>query len=160
MMATVSENQMVCGHCEEMVHRYAIRCPYCNHDLKVAQASSQGELQIPIEPSISKVMQIPASPYAKPESAQKAAPEKILPVIPEEAPSEASANMLKVLLPLISLLAGSFFFFFGMLLKLFSKDGKLVFTWSADSWPYYLFPAIIFLAVGLMTLSSAETDSA
>lgn len=131
---------MHCWHCEEEVNRYAKRCPYCSKDLAV-------------------------QPEAKPTS--KIAPLHALTANPfeivsenEEAVSQEHPHFVSqaffVILSLASLLAGSFFFFFGILIKLFSRDGVFTLEWSAVSWPYFVFSAILLVVVGLFTLSKIE----
>jgi hypothetical protein len=67
-------------------------------------------------------------------------------------------EMRKVLVPLISLLAGSFFFFFGIILKLFSNDGTFTLAWNASSWPFFVFPAFFLLLVGMASLPKDTKD--
>jgi hypothetical protein len=65
-------------------------------------------------------------------------------------------EVVQLLLPLISLLSGSFFFFFSILLKIFSKDGLLILEWDASVWPYYLFPSFLLLGLGISTFSRVK----
>lgn len=187
MQSLVSNHQTTCSYCEELVHRYATRCPYCQHALSAPKASL-AEIQAlsalislkddpHLQPTSEKITHLPkpefkaqapaaplSEPAFKPLSVQAISADILLPKQPQEnedtaAEQSYSLHLLKVLLPLIALLAGSFFFFFGLLLKLFSKNGKLVLEWSADSWPYYVFPALVLLVVGLFSLSQVEPET-
>ena len=61
-----------------------------------------------------------------------------------------------VLLALFTLLAGSFFFFFGLLILLFSTNGTFSLEWKASSWPYFVSSALGLLITGLWSLSKIE----
>ena len=194
MEATQSTSQVVCTHCEELVHRYAARCPYCQHDL-TSPIVALPELHFDHMPSPVKEMPQGHSVEQLERKNIEKQGSKITPIVPEgtqtatktatttfkqqvvieqkpfaflaeeqaakstKKENEAGENIYKVLFSLIALLTGSFFAFFGFILKLFSKNGKLVIEWNAESWPYYLFPALLLLIYGMMTLSSSEQES-
>lgn len=153
MGATLLSNQIVCSKCEELVHRYAARCPYCSEDL--TKVVDKTQIDLPKEPTSCKITQLEQPRYASHH------PEELLQkAVKQEARHEEeegnAPSIFKVLMPLISLLAGSFFIFFSVMLKLFSKNGKLVLEWNMDSWPYYLVPALFLLVIGMTTLGSSE----
>lgn len=175
MKTTLGDTQVLCWHCEEPVHRYAMRCPYCQHTLKMPTASSEAQAhedpfslsqqktKEPTTSSPTNALPTPAKQQIKPQT-HPPKPHELQKNAEQEDSQDttAAANnspLQKILMPLIALLAGSFFFFFGMFLKLFSKNGKLTLEWHADSWPYFVFPAICLLLIGVATLSHAETDS-
>ena len=133
--------QTLCPHCEEVVHRYALYCPYCQKSLGFSRA---GVEEIPE----SKVMPITMStPF--PELAENehidAEPTKI-----------GSSTPLKAVVVLLLLLTSSFFFFFGVLLRFFSENGVLVLQWSEASWPYYIFPSLVGIGIGYFLLYKVE----
>lgn len=154
MGAPLLSNQIVCSKCEELVHRFAARCPYCNEDLTKVVDKTQSTLA-PKEPTSCKITQLEQPRYA-PHHPEDVPQKAIKQEVPQEEESGEEASIFRVLLPLISLLAGSFFIFFSVMLKLFSKNGKLVLEWSMDSWPYYLVPALFLLVIGMTTLGSTE----
>ena len=202
MEATLSTSQMICSHCEELVHRYAARCPYCQHDL-TAPLVAMAELHFAqainsfkdpseqADPSVSKItplnqdiphkLQPAQNEAAKSTNRAKAAataatPAKLPIAVKPQAslpsfesiqadPKQQQAafitqeSSIKILFSLIALLGGSFFAFFGLILKLFSKNGKLVLEWNAETWPYYLFPALVLLVIGMAMLSHGEQET-
>ena len=201
MEATLSTSQMICSRCEELVHRYAARCPYCQHDLTaplVAMAelhfeqalnsfkdsTEQSDLsaskitplnqdipqKLPSTQSIAvKSSNTTATPNATMPLKQVTAAKQqaALPTFdslqveqkPQPATGITQESLVKVLFSLIALLGGSFFAFFGLMLKLFSKNGKLVLEWNAETWPYYLFPALVLLVLGMAMLPSSEQET-
>ena len=182
MEATQSTSQVVCTHCEERVHRYAARCPYCQHDLtSPVVALSEFQFDHMIAPH-KEVSQVSSSGHANkimplaadkesgytPQFKQASIPTQIHPQVPVQTNIEKKQlqlepiqqeNIYKVLFSLIALLTGSFFAFFGLILKLFSKNGKLVIEWNAEQWPYYFFPAFLLVVYGMLTLSPQEQET-
>ncbi len=141
MKANLNTSQIFCNNCEEIVHAYAVRCPYCHKDLdhgpsdKIAQITTQ---QVPLA---STVVSMPT-------------PEQM---IQEEAPS-VIPEAFTILISLASLLAASFFFFFGVIIKLFSTNGSFILEWNVGCWPYFVGSSLVLLALGLYTLSNLEQD--
>ncbi len=139
MKANLSSSQIFCTNCEEIVHAYAVRCPYCSKDLNPAPTSEK----------ITQLHEVaPASIVAMPQAV----------AIEDEAPS-ALPEGFTVLISLAALLAASFFFFFGVIIKLFSVEGVFVLEWKASSWPYFVGSSLVLLALGLYTLSKLEKES-
>ena len=160
-METSVSSQVVCSYCEESVHRYASQCPYCQNDLTSAPKNSfdpnaqQNALFSPSKQQ-EKITQIPGHSFQNTlpvieqdevSSTEEGLEDDILP----EAPSAFS-----VIFSLVPLLAGSFFFFFGALLKLFAKNGTFALSWNAEQWPYYVFPSLVLIVFGLSALSKNE----
>lgn len=137
-MKKASDAQMQCCFCEEMIHAYATRCPYCYKDVSPI-AEMQPE-------------QVAPSPLFKMEdegiSEEKGKKEEKAPIV--------ISQTVYMFLSLSALLAGSVFFFFGALIRLFAKDGVFTLEWSVSSWPYFVFSALVLLACGLITLSKVE----
>lgn len=143
MKATESISQVTCWHCEEPVHRYATRCPYCQKSL----ATSTPNEEAPPIPS-SKITSLPRFEARAPVDEE----EDSEPEVEESFGSQVG----HVLLALFTLLAGSFFFFFGLLILLFSTNGTFSLEWKASSWPYFVSSAMGLLITGLWSLSKVE----
>jgi hypothetical protein len=62
----------------------------------------------------------------------------------------------KMLMPMGMLLSGSIFFLFGLVLLLFSKDGKLTLQWSGDYWYAYLGISLAMLFWGWRSLQFVD----
>jgi len=160
MGATLTSNQVTCAHCEEIVHRYAARCPYCQHDLCAVSlplppaSPPQPQQQMVSNPAPSKITHLSQPQFSRADEPVKTKPDALL-----EVEESHDSSLTRALFPLIALLAGSFFVFFGLMLKFFAKNGKLTLEWSADAWPYYLFPAIFLLIIGMMSLSPPEHET-
>lgn len=166
METNVSSSQVVCWYCEEAVHKYATQCPYCQHNLTAPQQNAF-EMQLQQASLFSlpqqkkhedeKITQISDHPF---QNSSPAIEQNRWPEQPEEI-TEAHAEALapstfSIIFSLVSLLAGSFFFFFGALLKLFAKNGTFSLSWNAEQWPYYVFPSLLLIVAGLYSLSKYE----
>lgn len=137
MKANLNSSQILCGNCEEMVHAYAVRCPYCHKDVQTTQSDKITPIQT-LDP-------VPAVPME-----QQVA-------IVEEMPS-ALPEAFTVLISLAALLAASFFFFFGVIIKLFAENGTFVLEWKVGAWPYFVGSSLVLLILGLYTLSKLEKE--
>ncbi len=138
MKANLSSSQIFCTNCEEIVHAYAVRCPYCSKDLNPPISSDK---ITPIHDAL------PSSVVAMPQAVE----------VEEEAPSNLPEGF-TVLVSLAALLAASFFFFFGVIIKLFSINGTFTLEWKASSWPYFVGSSLVLLLLGLFTLSKLERE--
>lgn len=136
MKANLSSSQIFCSHCEELVHEYAVRCPYCNKDID--NSSSADKIT---------QMHAPIAPMAAPES-----------ILPAEEALSALPEAFTVLVSLAALLAASFFFFFGVIIKLFSTNGIFALEWNVSCWPYFVGSSLVLLCLGLYTLSNLDND--
>jgi len=154
MGATLTSNQVTCSNCEEAVHRFASRCPYCNHDLQ------KDSHLVSSPPQVSQIQPVQSQPSKVTHLTQPEAFPKI-----EQSHDVAYADDAEESSPvslfasLLMLLGGSFFLFFGLMIKLFSKNGRFTLEWSAETWPYFLFPALFLLFFGLMSLSSVSEET-
>lgn len=142
MKATESVSQVLCWHCEEPVHRYANRCPYCQKSL-AGQATNEDQLA----QASSKITSLPKFEMRETVEEQEFTP---------SAEESFGSQVGHVLLALFTLLAGSFFFFFGLLILLFSTNGTFSLEWKASSWPYFVSSALGLLITGLWSLSKIE----
>lgn len=145
MKANLSSSQILCWNCEEVVHEYAARCPYCSKDLTNAQKSPT----LPNLQSISSEKISPILPMATPTREQEKVEEELPSLLPDG---------FTVLVSLAALLAGSFFLFFGVVIKLFSVNGSFVLEWKASSWPYFVLSSLVLLVLGLYTLSKLDKE--
>ena len=68
MKAAESVSQIVCWHCEEPVHRYASRCPYCQKDISSNSSDDLDESHDTATPKISAQPDIENNPFGKIES--------------------------------------------------------------------------------------------
>lgn len=141
MKANLNTSQIFCNHCEEVVHAYAVRCPYCNKDLEHKSTDKIAQIHSPAVAAISV-----SSPVVPMPSEQE---------MVEEAPSRLPDGF-TILISLAALLAGSFFFFFGVIIKLFSTNGVFVLEWSASAWPYFVGSSLVLLMLGLYALSNLD----
>lgn len=137
MKASEPVSQVLCWHCEEPVHRYATRCPYCQKSLEHAPAAENS----------SKITSLPSFDIHEEQKIE-----------PQEIAHEQTfgAEVGNVLLSLFTLLSGSFFFFFGLLILLFSKNGTFTLEWKASSWPFFVLSALVLLVTGLWSLSKVD----
>lgn len=145
MKANLSSSQILCWNCEEVVHEYAARCPYCSKDL----TNSQKPSSVPTIQSLPTEKISPIHPIATPIQEQEK--------VEEEQPSLLPDGF-TVLVSLAALLAGSFFLFFGVVIKLFSVNGSFVLEWKASSWPYFVLSSLVLLVLGLYTLSKLDKE--
>lgn len=145
-----ANNQVICSNCEEQVHPSAISCPYCNCNLKAPMATREkicDSLQEQFLQHTKKLQMENSVPRKEKEHVEK----EVL----EEPSSETAAD---VLIPLFTMLTGSCFLFFALFLKLFSKNGKLVFEWKGESAFHFFVPAVILLLIGFFSLSSSQIE--
>lgn len=139
MKANLNTSQIFCTNCEEVIHAYAVRCPYCHKDIKPVEPSDK------IAPIVEELVPSPIVPISQQQEAVQDAPSNL----PET---------FTILVSLASLLAGSFFFFFGVIIKLFSTNGTFVLEWNVGCWPYFVGFSLILLALGFYTLSNLDRE--
>lgn len=170
MNANLTHGQTLCLHCEELLHPYASHCPYCQKPVTVQPAAMQSSFE-----SIGKIAQI--NPFADLES-------RLSETRADEGKRQQSKNqesrmqesgmldgsisrhevvestfashVAHVILALFALLGGSFFFFFGLLVLMFSQNGVFRLEWNMATWPYFVGSAVTLLIVGMWSLSKIE----
>ncbi len=144
-----NDSQILCWNCEEIVHKYAVECPYCKKELRAGASDDTDFIESDL-PEIDQTSKIAPIFSFKP-------PEDVLSdELIEKKQSNVSTSLLYALCSIICLLAGSFFLIFGVFLKLFSENGVLSFQWDASSWPFFIIPAIILLVVGFWAYSKEK----
>jgi hypothetical protein len=134
MKANVNSGELLCSYCEELISSSVTQCPYCQNSV------------------VKKGLQSP-SPAANPFANFQELNEEF---VTRQDPLSFSGQSLFVLLSLGALLAGSFFFFFGIMIKLYSTGGVFSLEWSASSWPYFVAAAVFLVIVGLSALSKID----
>jgi hypothetical protein len=149
MNANLTHGHSLCLHCEELVHPYASHCPYCQKPVTAQSTTSATSLQASIE-SLGKIA--PINPFEQIEQKQIDAKNQQ----PEAVDATFASHVAHVILALFTLLAGSFFFFFGLLVLMFSQNGVFRLEWNVSSWPYFVFSAVTLLIIGLWSLSKVE----
>jgi len=122
---TQQVKKKLCWNCEGGVAHTVETCPYCGVYL-----SPQNLKDEPL--NLKGKEEIPPPPYQPEES------------VLDEAEPQAQEQE-GYLLPLASLMAGAVFAIFGVIIYLFSQDGKLTLTWDSD-W------GLIFIAIALPLL--------
>ena len=174
-MNTTNANntQVLCWNCEEVVHRYAAECPYCRK--KLGQGGDKEIIQKPqgaldslssySDTTFQKIqpLQFQEENYTSAESMPMGGIEL------NEASAEvshevimASSSLLAIftyqVLPVIFLIAGSFFFLFGVLIRLFSINGSFTLSWNQGAWPYFVFPAAIISIAGFLLFPRLDAE--
>jgi hypothetical protein len=119
-----------------MIHAYATSCPYCYNDIAQSEQSEQK--------NVSHLLRMDDDRQLEDKAKEG-----------EKSPT-AFSQTVYMLFSLATLLAGSVFFFFGVLIKLFSKEGVFTLEWSVGCWPYFVFSALVLITCGLITLSKVE----
>lgn len=76
----------------------------------------------------------------------------------EQALPKESETMRSVVISLSTLLGGSVFFLFGLVLLLFSRNGNLVLQWSGEYWYIYLCGGIFMLLLGWRTVQQLDPE--
>lgn len=124
---TQQVKKKLCWNCEGAVTHAVETCPYCG--VYLSPENLKDEPQTPLKKGKEV---IPTPPYQ---------PEE---VITEEIETQKQEQD-GYLLPLSSLMAGAVFAIFGLIIYLFSQDGKLTLTWDSD-W------GLIFIAIAIPLL--------
>lgn len=149
----------LCWNCEGSVGFDQENCPFCGVYLSSCSTyGNEASSNISFEPPYKIIddNETPKPPYEQTlenqEPSQKA-------FSLDNMFSSLSLHPIRLaLFSLGSLLAGSVFFLFGIILFLFSKDGKLTLQWDADFWLYYLSISFILLFLGWKSLSNLEEE--
>ncbi len=124
---TQQVKKKLCWNCEGAVTHTVETCPYCGVYLSPENLKDEPQTHSKIGKEV-----IPAPPYQ---------PEEVIAEEVEPQKQEQDGY----LLPLSSLMAGAVFAIFGIIIFLFSQDGKLTLTWDSD-W------GLIFLAIAIPLL--------
>ena len=127
----------LCWNCEGNVVETEDNCPYCGVYLHPGSLSGQVERASLFSP-----------PYPQQEETHEEAPPVEAAKPAETIVSAGLGNTLKeMLLSLVMLSSGVFFFLFSLAIFLFSHNGQMTLTWSISSgWLFFLsgLPLVIF----------------
>lgn len=125
---TQQVKKKLCWNCEGGVAQTVETCPYCGVYLSPDNLKDE-----PHTPAKIGKEAIPVPPYQ---------PSEDIALDEIDAPRQEQEGYL---LPLSSLMAGAVFAIFGLIIYLFSQDGKLTLTWDSD-W------GLIFIALSIPLL--------
>lgn len=137
----------LCWNCEGRVGFTDEHCSYCGVYLSPSTTVDLPEkgddtYSPPYSAGRSETGFTPQPPY------QQRADESLQSEALQHAPAEETNDMRSVVLSLSTLLTGSVFFLFGLVLLLFSRNGNLVLQWSGEYWYIYLCSGILMLLIG------------
>lgn len=145
------KKKKLCWNCEGSVDVDAENCLYCGVYLHPEETKKK-QLEEPEEED-----------FEPPYQEEEAIEEKVdpIPSYVAEAITESKItpqNFKMALIPILFLLSGSFFFFFGMILYLFATDGVFVLRWNAHYWFIYLFLSAPLLFWGWRALRYLDNE--
>lgn len=147
------QKKKLCWNCEGRVSLEEENCPYCAVYLGPApdEEGKQDVLAPPyrlVETEEDQVQGPLESPYEVQDAALDDEDSLDLDV--------ARSGFKQVVLPLALLSAGSLFFLFGLMLLIFSEQGKLTLSWNANSWYIYVLTALPAVIFGWVILGKAD----
>lgn len=145
----------LCWNCEGSVGFSEEHCPFCGVYLS---PTSPPEEEVNLTESEEFVHEPPyrldeereknqehSSPYSSQDSKKNHQHSS-------SASSSSADELRQIATPMVMILAGSVFFLFGLVLVLFSKDGKLTLQWKSDFWYVYMTCSLLMLFWGWRTL--------
>lgn len=148
----------LCWNCEGRVGFTEEHCPYCGVYLSPSSTAKTSEQpQNNYSPpytmeSTDTGLNAPPPPY------QRESDDSLQSEMLDQNLTKPSENTRGVIMSLSSLLAGSVFFLFGLVLLLFSRNGNLVLQWSGEYWYIYLCGGILMLLLGWRTVQHLDAD--
>ena len=185
-------NQKQCWKCEEIIHNNAEECPYCGTDFftspsKNTLSSTSNPTPPPFQEELHQSTEAPPPPFHSSEFIEQESSKD--PLVMNNFSSDLDSsdsnnnrgssdnsdttntssktsaltlNPKVTVLPLVLLTTGSVFFLFGLVLFLFSTDGKFTLQWNGNFWPLYLlssFPLFYFGWNYLQELENKEMEA-
>jgi len=154
----------LCWNCEGRVGFTEEHCPFCGVYLSPSPSAeeSQHETESYSPPysidSSDTDTNVPPSPYQSvrnediPTESLEGGQMSLTSVLPSD-------QMRQIIIPLGLLLAGSVFFLFGLVLLLFSRDGKFTLQWNGDNWYFYFTVSLAMLFFGWRALQDVDDES-
>ncbi|MFN4173669.1 MAG: hypothetical protein ACK4HV_01000 [Parachlamydiaceae bacterium] len=127
---TQQVKKKLCWNCEGSVTHTVETCPYCGVYLSPENLKDDPQSQSRAPKEL-----IPKPPYQ---------PEEVVAEELDTSKQEQDGY----LIPLVSLMAGAVFAIFGVIIYLFSQDGKLTLTWDSDWGLIFIALAIPLLFIG------------
>jgi hypothetical protein len=134
----------LCPHCEGRLPVSLEECPYCGQSI-----FSQGSLSLKAVNENSSFV----PPYLASWDEPSLKEEKSAALRPKEAAKETRQQK-SLLLTIILMTLGSYLFALGLLVFLFSENGKLVLEWKSKYSLLYCFIASPFLYIGFLRLKN------
>lgn len=147
---TTATKKKLCWNCEGRVGFSEEHCPFCGVYLSPTPISGHVEDD--------SDDQAPEPPYGLDEESKSSSYHDPLHQDRIQRPGSKKQEAIsgdefrKMITPLGTLLAGSIFFLFGLVLFLFSKDGKLTLQWNSDYWYVYSAFSLVLLFWGWKSL--------
>ncbi len=124
----------LCWNCDAQISMEHASCPYCGSALNYEERASMSE-EVPVQDELAEQQ---AYYTQKPEEALgNEWGDAVDQTMAEQQDFVRKEGIEGMLLPLLALMAGGVFFFFGALLLLFSQDGQLTLSWSQGYWMLY-----------------------
>lgn len=143
----------LCWNCEGQVGFEEEHCPFCGVYLSSTPMSGEEPSEVEEVPDAPYSLtenqengEVPTSPFANNSEEQ---------VLTEQIPS-TQEEFKKVAIPMGLLFGGSIFFLFGLVLFLFSSEGKFTLQWSADFWYVYSLLSVGMLFLGWKSLQALD----
>lgn len=126
------DGQLTCWNCEELVHRSALYCPYCNADLRK---------HVPLHTDSPKAQTV-VSDYAK----------HCLKSSQLKNSKNSSHSAIWFIATLFFMLAGTTFLLLSVIIGTFSKAGSFIISWPERNWLPYLGLGIALVSFGLFLM--------
>jgi hypothetical protein len=149
-MSAVPKKKL-CWNCEGNIAKQVDNCPYCGVYVHSPDLDENNGWNIPYA-SGNKKEEIPTPFYQIHENNQTHSEEDLEEPSLSNEESQPNFSVMQQLkedvLPILLLMSGSIFFLFGIVLFLFSTDGKLILEWNGNLWPYFLALAVPFVYLG------------
>jgi len=148
----------LCWNCEGRVGFTEEHCPFCGVYLSPSttiEAPEQHEnaYSAPYNASGNAMgLNAPPPPY------QQETDDSLQNEALNQSTSNDSEDMRSIIISLSTLLAGSVFFLFGLVLLLFSRNGNLILQWSGEYWYIYLCGGIFMLLLGWRTVQQLDAE--
>lgn len=165
-----NNSKKLCWNCEGEVSLYAIQCPYCGNHLGTDQEAKVSQTHAEPQPAYQQVKQQegekqhfnPLYPTHQTATASSCAASSFSDgdSIEEDPPVNKMKNEQTVeLISFFTLISGTVFLLFGLLLFVSSNKGYLILRWDTSYWPVYLIISFLSLAIGWNHLKQLERQS-
>lgn len=163
----VAGGTRLCWNCDGDIDIELSRCPYCGADPEAAHGHDLDEEQDFSPPyrmedvaAKERLLQ-ERPPYSGADEGgidDETWEQSLSPEQDEECRRQNRETLLADAIPLALLLSGAVFCLFGLVLFLYSGQGRLVLEWNTSHWPVYLVPAVVMLYYGWKRLSETDSD--
>lgn len=156
-MSAVPKKKL-CWNCDGHIAKQIDNCPYCGVYVHSPDLDESNGWNLPY--ASGKKEEIPTPFYQIHENEQDDTEELKANEETEEYSLDFSLmqQLKEDVLPVLLLMSGSIFFLFGIVLFLFSNDGKLTLQWNGTLWPYYMAAAVPFIYLGWKYLLQMDQE--